>query len=203
MDVVTIDLAEGCDHRLDVARDPLPDLGDVDVCVSNAAITDTIAPAHRMTRRAVAARHRREPDRRVPRRAGVPGGHARAPLRADRRDLERRGRSRAAGPGRLQRLEGRADRDGARRSPPRTSRAGSPPTPCCPGWSRPRTCSRCRREVLERVRAPAARRADGEPAEVAGAGRLPRLGGGRLRHRPGDRDRRRLALNTLSLTRTP
>jgi acetoacetyl-CoA reductase len=27
----------------------LPDLSDVDVCVSNAAITDTIAPAHRMT----------------------------------------------------------------------------------------------------------------------------------------------------------
>jgi NAD(P)-dependent dehydrogenase (short-subunit alcohol dehydrogenase family) len=49
MDVVTIDLAEGCDHRLDVARDPLPDLSDVDVCVPNAAITTTVAPAHRMT----------------------------------------------------------------------------------------------------------------------------------------------------------
>jgi len=49
MEVVTIDLAEGCDHRLDVARDPLPDLSDVDVCVPNAAITNTIAPAHRMT----------------------------------------------------------------------------------------------------------------------------------------------------------
>jgi NAD(P)-dependent dehydrogenase (short-subunit alcohol dehydrogenase family) len=49
MDVVTIDLAEGCDHRLDVARDLLPDLSDVDVCVPNAAITTTVAPAHRMT----------------------------------------------------------------------------------------------------------------------------------------------------------
>ena len=49
MDVVTIDLAEGCDHRLDVARDPLPDLSDIDVCVPNAAITNTVAPAHRMT----------------------------------------------------------------------------------------------------------------------------------------------------------
>jgi NAD(P)-dependent dehydrogenase (short-subunit alcohol dehydrogenase family) len=49
MDVVTIDLAEGCDHRLDVARDPLPDLSGVDVCVPNAAITTTVAPAHRMT----------------------------------------------------------------------------------------------------------------------------------------------------------
>jgi NAD(P)-dependent dehydrogenase (short-subunit alcohol dehydrogenase family) len=48
-DVVTIDRAEGCDHRLDLRSDPLPDLGDVDVCVSNAAITNTIAPAHRMT----------------------------------------------------------------------------------------------------------------------------------------------------------
>ena len=49
MDVVTIDVAEGCDIRLDVARDPFPDLGEVDVCVPNAAITTTIAPAHRMT----------------------------------------------------------------------------------------------------------------------------------------------------------
>jgi acetoacetyl-CoA reductase len=49
MEVVTVDLAEGCDHQLDVARDAFPDLGDVDVCVPNAAITTTIAPAHRMT----------------------------------------------------------------------------------------------------------------------------------------------------------
>jgi len=49
MEVVTIDLLEGCDHRVDVARDPFPDLADVDVCVPNAAITNTIAPAHRMT----------------------------------------------------------------------------------------------------------------------------------------------------------
>src|SRR2546422_11576905 len=49
MDVVTADVAAGCDLRLDVARDPFPPLGDVDVCVANAAITMTIAPAHRMT----------------------------------------------------------------------------------------------------------------------------------------------------------
>ena len=112
MEVVTIDLAEGCDHRSTSPRDPLPDLGDVDVCVPNAAITNTIAPAHRMTRRAVAARHRREPDGRVPGRAGVPGRHARARLRAGRRDLERGGAGGTAGPGRLQRFEGGADRDG-------------------------------------------------------------------------------------------
>lgn len=49
LEVVTLDRDEGCDLRVDLAADPLPDLGDVDVCVSNAAITDTIAPAHRMT----------------------------------------------------------------------------------------------------------------------------------------------------------
>ena len=49
LDVVTIDRDEGADVRADIVTDPLPDLGDVDVFVSNAAITDTIAPAHRMT----------------------------------------------------------------------------------------------------------------------------------------------------------
>jgi acetoacetyl-CoA reductase len=48
-EVVTLDREPGCDLEVDLARDSLPDLGDVDVCVSNAAITDTIAPAHRMT----------------------------------------------------------------------------------------------------------------------------------------------------------
>jgi acetoacetyl-CoA reductase len=49
IEVVTLDREEGCDHRLDLAIDPLPDFGEVDVCVSNAAITDTVAPAHEMT----------------------------------------------------------------------------------------------------------------------------------------------------------
>jgi NAD(P)-dependent dehydrogenase (short-subunit alcohol dehydrogenase family) len=49
LDVLTIDRDEGVDHRLDIVSGELPDLGDIDVCVSNAAITDTIAPAHRMT----------------------------------------------------------------------------------------------------------------------------------------------------------
>jgi NAD(P)-dependent dehydrogenase (short-subunit alcohol dehydrogenase family) len=48
LQVETIDRDEGADHRLDLATDPLPDLGEIDVCVSNAAITDTLAPAHRM-----------------------------------------------------------------------------------------------------------------------------------------------------------
>ena len=47
--MVTLDLAEGCDIVLDVAADPFPPLDDVDVCVANAGITTTIAPAHRMT----------------------------------------------------------------------------------------------------------------------------------------------------------
>jgi acetoacetyl-CoA reductase len=49
LEVVTLDVADGADLRVDLTSDPLPDLSDVDVCVSNAAITDTIAPAHRMT----------------------------------------------------------------------------------------------------------------------------------------------------------
>ena len=49
VEVVTMDREEGCDHTLDLAVDPIPELGEVDICVSNAAITDTVAPAHRMT----------------------------------------------------------------------------------------------------------------------------------------------------------
>ena len=51
LEVVTLDRDEPADIRIDLARDPLPaeELGAIDVCVSNAAITDTIAPAHRMT----------------------------------------------------------------------------------------------------------------------------------------------------------
>jgi NAD(P)-dependent dehydrogenase (short-subunit alcohol dehydrogenase family) len=48
-EVVTLDLHEGCDISLDVARDPFPPLDDVEVCVANAGITTTIAPAHRMS----------------------------------------------------------------------------------------------------------------------------------------------------------
>jgi NAD(P)-dependent dehydrogenase (short-subunit alcohol dehydrogenase family) len=47
--VTTLDRAEGCDLRLDLTRDELPDLTHIDVCVSNAAITNTVAPAHRMS----------------------------------------------------------------------------------------------------------------------------------------------------------
>jgi acetoacetyl-CoA reductase len=49
LEVVTLDLHPGCDIALDVARDPFPPLDDIDVCVANAGITTTIAPAHRMT----------------------------------------------------------------------------------------------------------------------------------------------------------
>jgi NAD(P)-dependent dehydrogenase (short-subunit alcohol dehydrogenase family) len=49
LEVTTLDRDPGCDLQVDLAADELPELGDVDVCVSNAAITDTIAPAHRMT----------------------------------------------------------------------------------------------------------------------------------------------------------
>ena len=49
MEVVTLDLHPGSDIALDVARDRFPPLDDIDVCVANAGITTTIAPAHRMT----------------------------------------------------------------------------------------------------------------------------------------------------------
>ena len=49
-EVVTLDVSEGCDLQVDVARGELrPDDFDAfDVVVSNAAITTTIAPAHKM-----------------------------------------------------------------------------------------------------------------------------------------------------------
>jgi acetoacetyl-CoA reductase len=46
--VVRLDVQPGCELQLDVARGEFPQL-DVDVCVANAGITTTIAPAHRMT----------------------------------------------------------------------------------------------------------------------------------------------------------
>ncbi len=49
LEVTTLDRDEGCDLQVELAAGDLPELGGIDVCVSNAAITDTIAPAHRMT----------------------------------------------------------------------------------------------------------------------------------------------------------
>ncbi len=50
-DVLTTDVAAPADVVLDLAQDPLPDDfgADVDVCVSNAAVTNTLSPAHRMS----------------------------------------------------------------------------------------------------------------------------------------------------------
>jgi acetoacetyl-CoA reductase len=49
LQVLTLDAAPGCDLELDVARDTFPPLEDVAVCVANAGITTTIAPAHAMS----------------------------------------------------------------------------------------------------------------------------------------------------------
>jgi acetoacetyl-CoA reductase len=49
LEVTTLDRDEGCDLQLDLIKDELPDFGEIDICVPNAAITDTLAPAHRMT----------------------------------------------------------------------------------------------------------------------------------------------------------
>ena len=48
IEVVTLDRDPGCDYTVDLRSDPLPDLSGIDICVSNAAITDTIAAADRM-----------------------------------------------------------------------------------------------------------------------------------------------------------
>jgi acetoacetyl-CoA reductase len=48
--VLTLDISGPCDIQLDIATDPMPAvLAEVDVCVSNAGIVDTIAPTQRMT----------------------------------------------------------------------------------------------------------------------------------------------------------
>lgn len=49
MEVRTLDVAPGCDLQVDLASERVPDQPDVDVCVACAAITNTIAPAHRMS----------------------------------------------------------------------------------------------------------------------------------------------------------
>jgi acetoacetyl-CoA reductase len=49
MEVLTLDRRAGCDITLDVASGRFPPLGEIDVCVANAGVTTTIAPAHRMT----------------------------------------------------------------------------------------------------------------------------------------------------------
>lgn len=48
IEVTTLDREPGCDLTLDLRGDELPDLSGIDVCVSNAAITDTIAAADRI-----------------------------------------------------------------------------------------------------------------------------------------------------------
>jgi NAD(P)-dependent dehydrogenase (short-subunit alcohol dehydrogenase family) len=50
-EVVTLDIAGDVDIHADLRTDPFPEevIGRVDICVSNAALTDTIAPAHRMS----------------------------------------------------------------------------------------------------------------------------------------------------------
>jgi NAD(P)-dependent dehydrogenase (short-subunit alcohol dehydrogenase family) len=48
MDVVTLDVEPGCTWQVDVVADELPWLGDIDVCVCNAALTTMFGAAHSM-----------------------------------------------------------------------------------------------------------------------------------------------------------
>jgi acetoacetyl-CoA reductase/3-oxoacyl-[acyl-carrier protein] reductase len=50
LDVMTLDVEPPADVVLDLGRDEVPPFEDVDVCVSNAAITTILSPAHRMSR---------------------------------------------------------------------------------------------------------------------------------------------------------
>ena len=62
--VETLDIAEGADHRLDIARDELPELGDVDVStLSGFGIAAIPAIPLPIVKRRVSGRLRR--DRRV------------------------------------------------------------------------------------------------------------------------------------------
>jgi NAD(P)-dependent dehydrogenase (short-subunit alcohol dehydrogenase family) len=45
-DVVTLDKEPGCTWQLDIARDELPEFGEIDVYVANAAITTLFGAAH-------------------------------------------------------------------------------------------------------------------------------------------------------------
>jgi NAD(P)-dependent dehydrogenase (short-subunit alcohol dehydrogenase family) len=71
--VVTLDIKGDVDLRLDIARDRLPSeaFAEIDVCVSNAAVVDTIAPVHKMSVE-MAARYRRQSDWGIPRDSGLP-----------------------------------------------------------------------------------------------------------------------------------
>lgn len=46
LEVVTLDKAPGCTWQLDIAKDELPDFGQIDVHVGNAAITTLFGAAH-------------------------------------------------------------------------------------------------------------------------------------------------------------
>lgn len=48
MDVVTLDVEPGCTFQVDVVRDELPALDDIDVLVCNAALTTMFGAAHKM-----------------------------------------------------------------------------------------------------------------------------------------------------------
>lgn len=49
MDVVTLDREPGCTFQADIARDGLPELGDIDVYVANAGLTTVVGAAHTLS----------------------------------------------------------------------------------------------------------------------------------------------------------
>ena len=112
LEVTTLDRDEGCDLQLDLAagRAPRPDRDRRLRLERGDHRHDRTGPPDEPG--AVVARHRRQPDRRLPRGPGLPARDARAPLGPDRRDLLRR----------------RQDGPAAARSPTPPRRPG------CSGW---------------------------------------------------------------------
>ena len=144
-------------------------------------------------RRAVAARHRREPDRRLPRRCRpASAGCASAATAGSSRS--RAARPSRGLPGQVAYSASKAGLIGMVRTIAAENVArGITANAVLPGFVETENVRAMPADVLERVTSDAAGGPDGGAVRGRGAGGVPRLARGRLRHRPGDRDRRRPA----------
>ena len=185
--VETLDVLDGADHQVDLADPaPLPDLGAVEVLVISAAITTTIAPAHRMSDeqwgRDIAV-NLTGAYRVV--RACLPGMRERE-LGPDRRRLEPRRDAGPPRPGRLRGVEGRAARDG----PDRRGRERRPRDHGQRGAAGDHRDGDGQRDAVRGARRRSRDRTVRPPRPSRGgrgARRVPRLRGRRVHHRPGPR----------------
>ena len=156
-------------------RRSLPDLTDIDVCVSNAAITDTVAPAHKMSPEQWTRDIDVNLSGRLPRGAGVPVRDARTSPRPDGGDLERRRPRRAARPGGV-----RASKAGllgmVKTIAAENAGKGVTANAVLPGMIATEAVRAMPTDVLERVVAALPLGPDGRGRGGRGARRLPGLG---------------------------